>query len=295
MADQLQRFLLERTAVRGELVQLDATWHAVLERHDYPPVLQRILGELMAAASLLSSTVKFSGSLILQIQGGGPVRLIVVECTSEQTMRATAKWEGSLEGNFRALLGDGRFVITITQEDSKQNYQGIVALEGNTVAEVLEHYMNTSEQLETRLWLASNVQRSAGLMLQRMPLAPGAQEGQEEGDDEAWNRATKLAQTITASELLTLANAKLLHRLYHQEDVRLFKPKVMSFRCSCSRERVANMLRMLGPDEVHSILSEREDIEVHCEFCNRCYAFDRVDAEQVFAAEHLSAAGTTRH
>ena len=291
MSDQLQQFLLEHTAVRGELVQLDATWRAVLERHEYPAPLQHVLGELMAAASLLSSTLKFTGSMILQIQGGGPVRLIVVECNSDQTMRATAKWEGPLEGNFRALLGDGRFVITITQEDSKQNYQGIVALEGNTVAEVLEHYMSTSEQLETRLWLASNQERSAGLMLQRLPKSPG----HTSDDADAWNRATHLAQTVTANELLNLPSTQLLHRLYHEEVVRIFEPRVMSFRCSCSRERVANMLRMLGPDEAHSILSEREDIEVHCEFCGRRYAFDRVDTEQVFAAQHLAQPGKTRH
>lgn len=291
MSDRLQRFLLENTSVRGELVQLDATWRAVLERHQYPPALQRILGELMAAASLLSSTLKFSGSLILQIQGRGPVRLVVVECTSDHTMRATAKWEGELDGDFKSLVGDGHFVITITQEDSKQNYQGIVALEGHTVAEVLEHYMSTSEQLITRLWLASNAQRSAGLMLQRMP---GVHQHAED-NLESWSRAVHLAQTITAEELLSLANTQLLHRLYHEEDVRLFEAKTMSFRCSCTRERVANMLRMLGPGEVQSILTERDEIEVHCEFCNRRYAFDPVDAEQLFASQHLSPASRTRH
>lgn len=291
MSDSLQRFLLEHTSVRGELVQLDATWRAVLERHHYPPSLQQVLGELMAAASLLSSTLKFSGSMILQIQGNGPVRLVVVECTSDHTMRATAKWEGALEGNFKDLIGDGRFVITITQEDSKQNYQGIVALEGNTVSQVLEHYMSTSEQLETRLWLASTPQRSAGLMLQRMPEMQGA----DDEDSDAWSRAVQLAQTVTPAELLNLAHPQLLRRLYHEEDVRVFEPKVVSFRCSCTRDRVANMLRMLGPDEVHSILDEREEVEVHCEFCNRRYAFDRVDAEQLFAAQHISQAGKTRH
>jgi molecular chaperone Hsp33 len=289
MSDQLQRFLLEHTCVRGELVHLDATWRAVLERHDYPAALESVLGELMAAASLLSSTLKFSGSLILQIHGSGPVRLMVVECTSEQTMRATAKWEGSLEGTFKDLVGEGRFVITITQEDSKQNYQGIVTLDGGCVAEVLEHYMATSAQLETRLWLASNRERSAGLMLQRMPgtLLPE--------DEEAWNRATQLARTITAAELLGLPKTQILRRLYHEEDVRVFEPKTMSFGCSCTRERVANMLRMLGTAEVQSILSEREEVEVLCEFCNRRYAFDRVDAEQIFAAVHLTEPPSTKH
>lgn len=291
MSDQLQRFILEDTCVRGQWVQLDATWRAVLERHDYPPAIRQVLGELMAAASLLSSTLKFSGALVLQIQGSGPVRLVVVECTSDQTMRATAKWEGTPEGDFRALMGDGRFAITITQEDAKQNYQGIVELRGNTVSEVLEHYMSTSEQLETRLWLASDARRSAGLMLQRLP----EMEGEFHQDADAWDRATHLAQTVTSQELLSLDSRRLLHRLYHEETVRVFEPGVLSFRCSCTRERVANMLRMLGPEEVHSILDEREEIEVHCEFCNRRYAFDRVDSEQLFAAPHMSAPGRTRH
>lgn len=291
MSDQLRRFIFDNTNVRGQWVNLEATWRAVLERHDYPPVLQQVLGELMAAASLLSSTLKFTGALILQIQGSGPVRLIVVECTSDQTLRATAKWEGELEGGLRTLVGDGRFVITIAQADAKQTYQGIVELRGDTVAEVLQHYMSTSEQLETRLWLASAPTRCAGLLLQRLPHS-----GQETQDDpDAWERAVTIAKTVQPDELLRLPCERLLHRLYHQERVRLFDSSVMSFRCSCTRDRVANMLRMLGPDEVHGILTEREEIEVHCEFCNRRYAFDRVDAEQLFAAQHITGAGSTRH
>ena len=144
MSDSLQRFIFEGAPVRGELVHLDATWRAVLERHDYPAALRGVLGELMAAAALLSATLKFDGSLILQVQGSGAVKLIVVECTSEQTMRATAKWEGELSGSFRALVGDGRFVITIAPDDVTQTYQGIVELTGDSVAQVLEHYMGTS-------------------------------------------------------------------------------------------------------------------------------------------------------
>lgn len=292
MPDRMQRFILENTNVRGQWAHLDATWRAVLERHDFPPDLRRVLGELMAAASLLSSTLKFSGALVLQIQGNGPVRLVVVECTSEQTLRATAKWDGRPSGSFRDLVGaDGRFVITIAQEDSRQNYQGIVELKGDTVAQVLEHYMGTSEQLDTRLWLACDEQRCAGLMLQRLP----EKEGQTSADPDAWDRATSLAATVTEAELLQLDSTRLLHRLYHQETVRVFEPGVMSFRCSCTRERVVNMLRMLGHEEVRSILDERPEIEVHCDFCNRRYAFDRVDAEQLFAAQHVSAPGSTRH
>jgi molecular chaperone Hsp33 len=243
----------------------------------------------MAAAALLSSTIKFTGSLIMQLQGSGPVKLLVVECTSDQTMRATAKWDEPLEGaHFRDLVGSGRFVITIAPEDAKQTYQGVVTIEGADVARALEHYMATSEQLETRLWLAADVECAAGILLQRLP-------GSNEGDPDAWNRAVQLTQTVTTDELLQLPAREIVHRLYHEEDIRLFEARIMSFRCSCSNERVVNMLRLLGRDEVSSILEERGSVEVNCEFCNRHYAFDTVDVEQIFAAEVMTPARRTRH
>jgi molecular chaperone Hsp33 len=290
MTDSLQRFLFEGAPVRGELVHLDATWRAVLERHDYPAPMRLVLGEMMAAAALLSATLKFDGSLILQIQGSGAARLIVVEITSEQTMRATAKWDGELDAlSFREMVGDGRFVITIApREAAQQTYQGIVALEGASVAQVLEHYMSTSEQLETRLWLAADAAHAAGLMLQRLP-------GESGGDPDTWNRAVKLSETVTGKELLDLPARQIIRRLFHQEDIRVFDARPVSFRCSCSRERVVNMLRLLGRDEVRSILHERGRVEVNCEFCNRHYELDSVDAEQIFAAEVVTPAGATRH
>jgi molecular chaperone Hsp33 len=289
VTDSLQRFIFEGVPVRGEIVHLDATWRAVLDRHAYPEPLRAAIGELMAAAALLSATLKFTGSLIMQVQATGAVKLIVVECTSEQTMRATAKWDGELPASgFRELVGNGRFVITIAPTGAKQTYQGIVDLEGPSVAAMLEHYMTTSEQLETRLWLAADSQQAAGMLLQRVP-------GAEEADPDVWNRAVKLGETVTAGELLKLPARQVIRRLYHAEDIRVFEARVVSFRCSCSRERVVNMLRLLGRQEVKSILDERATVEVSCEFCNRHYAFDAVDAEQVFAAEVVTGAGSTRH
>jgi molecular chaperone Hsp33 len=289
MTDSLQRFIFEGVPVRGEIVHLDATWRAVLERHDYPEPLRAVLGELMAAAALLSATLKFDGSLILQMQGSGTVKLIVVECTSEQTMRATAKWDGEPSaGSFRELVGDGRFVITIAPNDGKQTYQGIVELTGDSVSQVLEHYMSTSEQLETRLWLGADGTQAAGMLLQRVP-------GPEGGDTDAWNRAVTLGGTVTGRELLTLPARQIIRRLFHQEDVRVFDARVVSFRCSCTRERVVNMLRLLGHAEVRSIVAERGEVDVSCEFCNKRYALDAVDAEQIFAAEVVTPAASTRH
>ena len=291
MNDTLQRFLFEHAPIRGEVAHLDATWRAVLERHDYPPVLRTVLGELMAAGALLAATLKFDGSIILQLQGSGPVKLIVVECTSEQTLRATAKWDGALpdaDAGLAELLGDGRFVITLVPRDGRQTYQGIVAIDPAGVAASLEHYMQSSEQLDTRLWLAAGEEHAAGLLLQKLP-------ERAEPDEDSWNRATQLAATLTTPELLKLPPQTLLHRLYHEEDIRLFDPRPVSFRCSCSNDRVVAMLRMLGYAEVRSILEERDAVEVTCDFCNRAYRFDSVDAEQLFAAAHTTHAGPTRH
>jgi molecular chaperone Hsp33 len=295
MNDTLQRFLFDAAPIRGEVAHLDATWRAVLERHEYPPVLRTILGELMAAGALLAATLKFEGSIILQLQGKEAVKLIVVECTSEQTLRATAKWDEKRDGEFHAdagladLLGaNGRFAITLVPGEGRQSYQGVVEIDPAGVAASLERYMQNSEQLETRLWLVASDERAAGLLLQKLP-------AREEPDEDSWNRATKLAETVTAPELLSLSVRTLLHRLYHQEDIRLFEPRPVSFRCSCSGERVAAMLRMLGHAEVRSIIEERDTVEVTCEFCNRAYRYDSVDAEQLFAAAHPAPAPATRH
>lgn len=289
MPDSLQRFIFEHAPIRGEMVQLAATWQAVTERHQYPPPLRTILGELMAAGALLAATLKFNGTLILQLHGSGPVKLIVVECTSDHAMRATAKWDGDIPGgNLRALLGNGRFAISLVPESGQQSYQGVVDLDADSIAAALEHYMATSEQIATRIWLASDEQRSAGLLLQKLP-------ERESADADAWPRAEHLASTVKAGELLGLEPQQLLHRLFHEEDLRVFDPRPVCFRCSCSRDRVVGMLRMLGRDEVRSVIAERGEVEVHCEFCNRRYAFDAVDGEAIFAADIAATAAKTRH
>jgi molecular chaperone Hsp33 len=287
--DSLQRFIFENAPIRGEIVHLDATWQAVLERRQYPPRVREVLGELMAAAALLTSTLKFDGRLIMQIQGKGPVSLLVVECTSDRTMRAIAQWQGEIpDAPLAALVGDGRLAVTIDPLKGKERYQAIVALEGLTVAEAFENYFARSEQLATRLWLASDPQQAAGMLLQRLPDA-------EPSDDDAWVRAVHLGSTITREELLALPVREIVHRLYHEEDIRLFSRMPVSFRCSCSRERVEAVLRMLGRDEIHSILDEQGSVSVDCEFCGGHYEFDRIDAEQLFAALHSAPAMPTRH
>lgn len=289
MSDTLQRFLFEHAPIRGEIVQLAATWQAVTERHDYPAPLRKILGELMAAGALLAATLKFDGTLILQLHGNGPVKLIVVECAAGHAMRATAKWDGRVpDGDLRALLGNGRFAISLVPESGQQGYQGIVDLDADSIAGAFEHYMATSEQIETRLWLACDDTRAAGLLIQKLP-------ERETADTDAWPRIGHLAGTVQPRELLALAPQLLLQRLFHEEDLRVFEPRPVYFRCSCSAERVTGMLRMLGLDEVRSVIAERGEVEVHCEFCNRRYVFDAVDSEQIFAAAVTAPSESTRH
>lgn len=287
-SDALHRFLFENAPIRGERVHLDASWRTVLEHHDYPPLLRQLMGELTAAAVLLAATLKLEGSLVLQIQGKGAIKLLVVECTGDLQLRATAKWEGELHGTLPELVGDGRFVITLDPKTGAQAYQGIVALEGETVAEILQHYMSRSEQLETQLWLAADEHGAAGMLLQRLP-------EQEAEDADAWPRVTHLAATLRPDELLQLPTAELLHRLYHEEDVRLFEAQPVSFHCGCSREKVGAMLKMLGREEIDSILAEQGRVEIHCEFCNHRYVFDPVDAALVFTDTIPPAVSQTRH
>jgi molecular chaperone Hsp33 len=291
MNDVIQRFLFENQPIRGEIVHLAATWRAVLERHDYPPVVHNVLGELMAAAALLAATIKFSGTLIMQIQGTGPVRLMVAECTSEHQMRATAKCraDAAIPAGLplHELFGEGKFAIIIDPGDGKQSYQGIVALEGESVAELLENYMQRSEQLATRLWLTAQGATAAGMLVQKLP--------GESSSLDAWQHATVLAESLSAQELATLGARDILRRLYSMNDVRIFRPKAVCFRCSCSRERVAGMLRMIGLNEVRSIVGERGEVDVQCEFCGRRYRFDPVEAEQIFATANAEPPGATRH
>ncbi len=288
--DSLSRFLFEHLPIRGEAVRLSGVWQSVIQRHDYPPVLRDLMGELCAAAVLLAATLKLDGAMVLQIHGQGAVKLLVVECSGDLELRATAKWEGELKhGTLQDLVGDGRFVITLDPKDGKQAYQGIVPLEGDSIADILQSYMTRSEQLETRLWLAADGDSAGGMLLQKLP-ARG-----ESPDPDAWQRATQLGDTLKPQELLTLPAGELVHRLYHEEDIRLFDAQPVSFRCTCSRDSVANMLRIIGREEVDGILAERGEVEVHCEFCNERYVFDSVDVDAVFKELAAMTASRTVH
>lgn len=303
MSDTLHKFLFHNAPVRGEVVQLFNTWQRVQQHHHYPQSVMQLLGEMLAASALLCANLKFNGALIMQIHGSGPVKLLVVECNSDLTLRATAKLSEHTaiapNASMQELInlnGEGRCVITLDPKDKlpgQQPYQGIVPLVGDSIAEALEHYMQRSEQLHTRLWLAADSNTAAGVLLQQLPLEGGLQSANTDSD--AWDRATQIAHTIKSEELLTLPPATLIHRLYWQEQLQHSEGVPCQFKCSCSRERVSNMLRTLGPNEIEGILSEQEQVTVHCEYCNQRYDFDAVDCAQLFNEPTTMISSETRH
>lgn len=282
--DTLRRFIFEELPVQGRHVHLDATWRAALERQHYPLPVRALLGETMAAAALLSATLKFEGNITLQIQGAGPVHLLVVQCTSGLKLRGLARWNGEVAAaGFRDLVGDGRLVMTIEQSGKVERYQSIVPLEGGSLSACLENYFERSEQLATRLWLTAGDGSAAGMLLQVMP--------DRKADADAWQHVTVLTDTLKQSELSGLSAQELLHRLYNEDDVRLFDGAPVAFRCQCSRERIEDTLRGLGHAEVQSIVEERGRVDVDCEFCGKRYSFDVVDVESLFSGGYPLPAG----
>lgn len=313
--DQLQKFIFEGLPVRGMLVRLEGSWRDVLARrtsasdggHAFPAPVRALLGQMAAASVLMQGSLKFNGALILQMQGDGPVKLAVAETQPDLSFRVTAKVVGTVaaDAQLEAMLnvhGQGRCAITLDPQDrlpGQQPYQGVVPLHGDRreplqqLADVLEHYMLQSEQLDTRLVLAANDEVAAGLLVQRLPMAGGANlagevlvsaDEDQIGRSEDYNRIALLAGTLTADELLALPPAQLLHRLFWEETLRVFEPLSPRFACRCSRERVAGMLRGLGADEVQGLVAERGEAEVGCDFCGAVYRFDPVDVGSLFTA-----------
>ena len=292
--DSLHRFVFEDSNVRGEIARLDSSWQAVIEQHNYPEVVRNLLGEAMAAAVLLGATIKYSGSLTIQIQGDGPVTLLVTQVNSEGSFRGVAEYSDEVKDlPLSELFGNGRLAITVEPEEEGERYQSIVGLGDGGLAEALEDYFRDSEQIDTRIWLTAGDKQAAGFLLQEMPEKAGA--NPNPNDDDVWNRVVYLGSTIKESELREVPVKELLHRLFNEEDIRLFDAEPVKFRCDCTRDRIEETLRSLGYDEVHEILNEQDDIEVQCSFCNQVYLFDTVDAEKIFAAGISPEVPETRH
>jgi molecular chaperone Hsp33 len=290
--DFLRRFELERADVRGVLVRLDESWKQVRARADYPPPLAELLAQSLAASALFTGNIKFEGSLSIQLKGAGPLTLLFAECGHDGRLRGLARWQGDVPEDFR-LLGEDRsplLAITIDNQRSGQRYQGLVPVEDAQLATLFERYFERSEQLPTRVVLAHDGERCAGLMLQQLP-----QSAHSSHDPDAWNRVGHLLASATAAELLRLPAEDLLFRLFHEEQVRLHGPHELAFGCRCSRERVSGMLRSIGRGEAEAAVREDGKAEVTCEFCNTRYQFDRVDLEQIFRTTENAPAAPTRH
>ncbi|MBU3539239.1 Hsp33 family molecular chaperone HslO [Polynucleobacter sp. UK-Gri1-W3] len=310
--NELLVFMCDGAPVRGEIVSIGSAWQAVLERRNDPPAIRRILGDFVGAATLLSASLKFDGTLIIQAQSKGPIQLLVVECKSDLSMRATVKLsvdpsDIALDASLADLLdvsSSGRLVITLDPADREPGqapYQGIVALQDHqgsvikpvtSAAEAIALYMQNSEQLDTRIWLASSDTHVGGLLLQRLPNSGGHAHLDPQIATEGWSRIQTLGETITNEELLTLPPETILRRLFLEESaengVRSFPAIPIRFACRCSRTKVADILRMLGEQEVQSILAEQGAVETICDFCAKPYRFDAVDCLQVFKTDLLS-------
>ncbi len=318
----LHKFLFEGVPVRGMLVQLTDVWQEILKRRAanldtgaYPEPVRHLLGEMTAAAVLMQSNIKFNGALVMQIFGDGPLKLAVVEVQPNLSVRATAKVVGALDGaqTLSAMVNvknEGRCAITLdplNKLPGQQPYQGVVPLfddhrnKIDKFSDVLQHYMLQSEQLDTTLVLAADDKTAAGLLIQRLPikgegnLAAKASMADEDeiGRNEDYNRISILAASLKSEELLQLDANTILRRLFWEEKLIRLETLAPSFACSCSRDRVSNMIRSLGADEVESILSERNDVEVGCDFCGMQYRFDAVDAAQIFTSVDKQVPGSS--
>ena len=277
MSDSLHGFMFEHVAVRGAIVQLDAAWRFMRTLRTYPEVVESLLGEAVVAAVLLASTLKRNrGSLQLQMQGDGALTLLLAECSSDFGLRATARWSDPIaHAPLNELIGTGRCVITLGSSGGAR-YQGVVPVEGSSLAQALEDYMRRSEQLDTRMVLHADQDAAVGLLVQRIP-------DRSDADPDDWNRVQHLAGTASAAELRTLAVSTLLRRLFPQDDVRLFDGRALRFACTCSAQRVQSMLTGLGRSEVEEVLNERGKMEVTCEFCGQMYVLTAEQCRMLFS------------
>jgi len=287
--DMLRRFLFDNLAIRGEWLNLSDSWLAAKQYHAYPELVTLQLGEALVASTLLSATVKFSGNLILQAEGDGALKALVAQSTHTREIRGWARCEQDVpEGSLSDLLGNGRIIITIEPSEGEP-YQGIVSFVGESLASAVEAYFTQSEQLKTRLWIFANKHHAAGLLIQALPTE------QNSDTEENWQRIEALADTVTEKELLNLPCEEMLHRLFNEEQLRLFDAEPVSFKCRCSTEKVETTLVSLGREAVDDILKAQDEIIADCEFCSHQYHFDKVDIARIFSNAIVQPHSVVKH
>ena len=281
--DQLSRFLFDNHAIRGELVNLNETYQQILNNQNYPLAVQNVLGELLVATCLLTATLKFEGDITVQLQGDGPLTLAVINGDNHQQMRGVARFSGTIkdDATLKEMIGNGYIVITITPKQGER-YQGIVALEADTITGCIENYFKQSEQLPTRLLIKTGGYQdkpiAAGLLLQVLPAS--------DDTHDSFEHLSTLAETLTDNELFSLPAEEILYRLYHQEEVRLFEAQDVIFKCRCSRQRCEDTLITLPANEIDTILAEDGHIDMHCDYCSSHYIFDKIDIEKLRHQQH---------
>ncbi|MGQ3891655.1 Hsp33 family molecular chaperone HslO [Legionella sp. CNM-4043-24] len=275
--DTLQRFMFEHASIRGEIAHLGDTYTSILNQHPYPDMIRQLLGEALVSCLLLTGSIKFEGDLSLQFQGDSRLPLLLVQCDHQLHMRAFAKYQENLstEEYAQAFL-QGQMVLTISQDKQTQTYQSIVPIQSTAMSENLMHYFAQSEQIPTHVCLAVDEKQAAGLLLQLMP-------GQNIVERENfWEYALMIGQTLKPEELLTLDNAVLLHRLYHETEIRLYDARSVRFQCRCSVSKMKQVLTILGEKDAKELLNETGHVDVSCDFCNRHYQFDAIDIALLF-------------
>ncbi len=291
VGDEVRRFIVENRPVRGHWVRLEGAWRELRAHRDYPELVRELLGQAVAASVLLAATLKFRGTLTLQLQGNGAVSLLVAQCTHDFRLRAVAQFDEDAvtvissgvrdAKTFRQLVGsEGRVAVTVEADERSMRYQGIVPLTGASLAESLEAYFSSSEQLPTRVLLAADGERGAGVLVQKIP----DRSADDEADMQAiWEDAQRGIERLSSNELLECPVEELLNRGFATHDLRLFRGAPIQFECRCNQGRVTNLLRALGPAEVRDVLQEQGAVTVTCEFCHRPYRFDAIDVEALFA------------
>jgi molecular chaperone Hsp33 len=280
-SDSLQRFLFEHASIRGEIAYLQNAYQTIMRQRPYPSMVKNLLGEALISCLLLTGSIKFEGELSIQFHGDKRLSLLIVQCDHRLRLRGFAKYEDNLETiDYAQAFLKGQMVLTINQYTQTNTYQSIVPLHSTSMSENLMHYFAQSEQIASRVWLAVNEDSAAGMLLQLMPGKNSLER------EHFWEYAVQLGQTVNEQELLNLDNQTLLHRLYHETEIRLFSPRKASFQCGCSEEKMKKVLTILGQEEAEKLLQERGQIEVTCDFCNRQYIFDPIDVTLLFHKSH---------
>lgn len=291
MQDALAQYLFTGHAVRAALVDVCSGLVDMLGHRAYAPGVRQVLGEALAAAPLLASHLKFEGRINLQYQGGDVMSLLVVQIDDQLTLRGMAKARDGADGDFSALVAGGRLSVLLEPKNGSTRYEGIVPLEGTSLAGSLETYYAQSEQLPTRLCLAAGPDHLRGLLLQRLPATAAMDTGDE---DLYWEHVEALFATLGVQELLDVAPEDVIHRLFHAEALTRFEPRPVTLACRCTRASVSQLLLALGQQEVDSVVTERGGVEVTCEFCGRVQHYSPLDVRQLFAAEQAADTGA-RH